>query len=232
MRILVVEDHVKTAAFISKALRAEQLAVNVLGDGEEALQTLSTQHFDTVVLDIGLPGRDGVSILRQLRARGNPTPVLLLSARSNVNEKVEGLEAGAADYLAKPFALAELIARVRTLLRRNPETNCTSLRVADLTLDTTTRIAIRGGRRIELTTREYQILELLMRSAGHVCSRMAILEKVWDYDFDPGSNVVDVHVARLRGKIDSKDQPELLHSVRGVGYILNDPKESSCCSKT
>jgi DNA-binding response OmpR family regulator len=223
MRILVVEDHVKTAAFISKALRAEQLVVNVLGDGDEALQTISTQPFDAVVLDIMLPGRDGVSIVRHLRAHGNHTPILLLSARSEVGDKVDGLDAGADDYLAKPFALAELIARVRALIRRGDGTTSTRLVVGDLSLDAATRTAQRGGRSIELTSREYRLLELLMRSAGRVCGRMTIIEKVWEYDFDPGSNVVDVYAGRLRTKVDADFELKLLHSIRGAGYMIKEP---------
>jgi DNA-binding response OmpR family regulator len=223
VRILVVEDNKKTAAFISKALKPEGFAVNVLDNGDDALSTLIATPFDAVVLDIMLPGRDGLSLLQQLRARGNRTPVLLLSARGEVNERVEGLDAGADDYLAKPFALEELIARVRALVRRGDESKSAILRLGDLTLDTTTRIARRGKRTIELTAREYRLLELLMRSPGRICGRMMIIEKVWDYDFDPGSNIVDVYVRRLRGKIDEGFETKLLHSVRGVGYVLKEP---------
>jgi DNA-binding response OmpR family regulator len=224
MRVLVVEDNKKTAAFISKALKSEGFAANVLADGDEALLTIANTPFDAVVLDIMLPGRDGLSVVRQLREGNNRTPVLLLSARGEVNERVEGLNAGADDYLAKPFALEELIARVHALVRRGDETKSVILRVGDLSLDTSTRAAKRGGKTIELTTREYRLLELLMRSAGRVCGRMTILEKVWDYDFDPGSNIIDVYVRRLREKIDEGFEPKLLHSVRGVGYAM---KESS-----
>jgi len=222
MRILVVEDNKKTAAFISKALKAEGFAVDALHDGDEALSAIATTPFDVVVLDIMLPGRDGLSVVRQLRARNNKTPVLLLSARGETNERVEGLNAGADDYLAKPFALEELIARVRALLRRGSETKSTTLRVADLTLDVATRTARRGGKTIELTSREYCLLELLMRSAGRICGRMVILEKVWDYNFDPGSNIIDVYIARLREKIDADSKVKLLHSVRGVGYVMKE----------
>jgi DNA-binding response OmpR family regulator len=222
MRVLVVEDNKKTAAFISKALKSEGFAANVLEDGDEALLTIASTPFDAVVLDIMLPGRDGLSIVRQLRSGNIRTPVLLLSARGEVNERVEGLNAGADDYLAKPFALEELIARVRALVRRGDETKSVILRVGDLSLDTSTRVAKRGGKTIELTTREYRLLELLMRSAGRVCGRMTILEKVWDYDFDPGSNIIDVYVRRLREKIDEGFEPKLLHSVRGVGYAMKE----------
>ena len=160
--------------------------------------------------------------MRQARARGDKTPVLLLSARGSVEEKVEGLNAGADDYLPKPFALSELIARVRALLRRGSETRDVTLRVADLSLDTTTRIARRGQRRIELTNREFRLLEYLMRSAGRICGRMMIIEKVWEYNFDPGTNVVDVYIRKLREKIEEPGETKLLHSVRGAGYMIKD----------
>jgi DNA-binding response OmpR family regulator len=222
MRVLVVEDEKKTASFIRKALQAEGFAVDVCPNGDEAWAAARTTPFDAIVLDIMLPGRDGLSLLRQLRERQNATPVLLLSARGEVNERVEGLNAGADDYLPKPFVIAELIARVRAMGRRGSETKSPVLRVGDLTLDTVTREARRGGGAIELTTREYRLLEFLMRSAGRICGRMAILEKVWDYDFDPGSNLVDVNVMRLREKIDADFEPKLLHTVRGIGYVMKE----------
>lgn len=223
MRVLVVEDEPKTAEFIRKALQEAGLVVDVAGNGPAALATLAASDFDAVVLDVMLPGCDGLSVLREMRAHGNPTPVLLLSARGEVNEKVDGLNAGAEDYLAKPFALEELIARVRALLRRGAETRDLVLRVADLTLDTTTRMARRGVRKIELTNREFRLLEYLMRSAGRICGRMMIIEQVWEYNFDPGSNVVDVYIRKLREKIDGPGEPKLLHSVRGVGYLIKEP---------
>lgn len=222
MRVLVVEDEKKTASFIRKALQAEGFAVDVCHNGNDALAAAINTPFDGVVLDIMLPGRDGLSVLRQLRDRKNATPVLLLSARGEVNERVEGLDAGADDYLPKPFALAELVARVRALGRRGGEPKSTVLRLADLTLDTITRQAQRNGVTFELTTREYRLLEFLMRSAGRICGRMAILEKVWDYSFDPGTNLVDVYIKRLREKIDADFEPKLLHTVRGVGYVMKD----------
>ena len=223
MRVLVVEDEKKTASFIRKALQAESFAVDVSHDGSDALVLATSTPFDAIVLDIMLPGRDGLSVLRQLREQRNHTPVLLLSARGQVDERVDGLNAGADDYLPKPFALAELIARVRSLGRRGGEPKSVVLRVADLSLDTITREAQRGGNTFELTTREYRLLEYLMRSAGRVCGRMTILEKVWDYDFDPGTNLVDVYVKRLREKIDEGFEPKLLHTVRGAGYVLKEP---------
>ena len=222
MRVLVVEDEKKTASFIRKALQAEGFAVDVCHNGEEALAAASATPFDGIVLDIMLPGRDGLSVLRQLRGRQNATPVLLLSARGEVNERVEGLDAGAEDYLPKPFALAELAARVRALTRRSTENRATVLRLADLTLDTVTHRAQRGGTDIELTSREYRLLEFLMRSAGRLCGRMMILEKVWDYDFDPGTNLVDVYIKRLREKVDADFEPKLVHTVRGSGYVMKE----------
>ena len=220
MRVLVVEDEKKTASFIRKALQGEGFVADVLHNGDDALTAVSSTGFDVLVLDIMLPGRDGLSIVRQMRERQIRTPVLLLSARGAVGEKVEGLNSGADDYLAKPFALEELIARVRALTRRQPEQRDPILQVADLTLNTMTREVRRGGHTIELAQREYLLLEFLMRSAGRVCGRMLIVEKVWDYDFDPGSNLVDVYVMRLREKIDSGFATKLLHTVRGVGYVL------------
>jgi len=222
MRVLVVEDEKKTASFVRKALQAEGFAVDVCHNGDEALSAASATPFDAIVLDIMLPGRDGLAVLRTLRERKQTTPVLLLSARGQVNERVEGLNAGADDYLPKPFELTELVARVRAMSRRGAETKSTTLRVADLTLDALTRRALRGGKEIELTAREYRLLEFLMRSAGRICGRMSIIEKVWDYDFDPGTNLVDVYIRRLREKIDNDFEPKLLHTVRGSGYLLKE----------
>jgi DNA-binding response OmpR family regulator len=222
MRVLVVEDEKKTASFIRKALQTESFAVDVFHNGDDALAAAGTTPFDAIVLDIMLPGRDGLSVLRQLRESKNVTPVLLLSARGEVNERVEGLNLGADDYLPKPFALAELVARVRALTRRGGDSKSPVLRVADLTLDTLTRRAQRRGVDIELTAREYRLLEFLMASAGRLCGRMMILEKVWDYDFDPGTNLVDVYVRRLREKIDADFEPKLLQTVRGMGYVLKE----------
>jgi DNA-binding response OmpR family regulator len=223
MRVLVVEDERKTASFIRKALLAEGFAVDVSGNGDDALEALNATAFDGVILDIMLPGRDGLSVLKQMREGRNSTPVLLLSARGEIDERVAGLDAGADDYLPKPFALAELVARVRALGRRGAESRAVTLRVADLSLDTVTRQAQRGGNVFDLTAREYRLLEYLMRSAGRICGRMAILEKVWDYHFDPGTNLVDVYVKRLREKIDNGFETKLLHTVRHSGYVLKEP---------
>ena len=223
MRILVVEDEKKTAAFIRKAFQAEGLLVEVAHTGDDGLLLATTTSFDAIILDIMLPGRDGLSVLRQLRERKNSTPILLLSARGDVNERIDGLNAGADDYLPKPFVLDELVARVRALARRVGDSKSTVLQVADLRLDTITRRAFRKETPLELTTREYRLLEFLMRVPGRICSRMTILEKVWDYNFDPGTNIVDVYIRRLREKIDTVE-PKLLHTIRGAGYVLKDPR--------
>lgn len=222
MRVLVVEDEKKTASFVRKALQAEGFAADVCHNGDDALAATTATPFDVIVLDIMLPGRDGLGVLKQLRERKNSTPVLLLSARGEVNERVEGLNAGADDYLPKPFELSELVARVRALTRRNGDSKSTILRVADLTLDTVAHHAARGGKKIELTSREYRLLEFLMRSTGRLCGRMMILEKVWDYNFDPGTNLVDVYIRRLREKVDAEFEIKLLHTVRGSGYVLKE----------
>lgn len=223
MRVLVVEDEKKTAAFIRKALQAEGFLVEAASNGDDALFLATTTPFDAIVLDIMLPGRDGLSVLRQLREKKNLTPLLLLSARGEVNERIDGLNAGADDYLPKPFVLAELVARVRALGRRGGEARPTLLQVADLTLDTISRRASRGAAPLELTTREYRLLEFLMRVPGRICGRMAILESVWDYNFDPGTNIVDVYIRRLREKIDTVE-PKLLHTIRGAGYMIKETR--------
>jgi len=194
----------------------------VLASGDEALVATSATAFDVIILDIMLPGRDGLSVLRQLRERSLKTPVLLLTARGDVNERVEGLNAGADDYLPKPFLLAELIARVRALGRRAGESQPVLLRLDDLTVDTITRTVKRAERLIDLAPREYRLLEFLLRSRGRVCSRMAIVENVWDYAFDPGTNLVDVYIMRLREKLDGSSGCKLLHTVRGVGYVMKE----------
>lgn len=222
MRILVVEDEKKTASFIQKGLQAENFAADVCHNGDDALAVAIVTPYDAIVLDIMLPGRDGLSVLRQLRDRHNATPVILLSARGEVNERIEGLNAGADDYLPKPFVMAELIARIRALGRRGGESKSTLLRVADLSLDTVTHEVRRGDAVFDLTAREYRLLEFLMRSPGRICGRITILEKVWDYSFDPGTNLVDVYIKRLRQKIDAGFEPKLLQTVRGIGYVLKE----------
>jgi two-component system, OmpR family, response regulator len=223
MHVLVVEDQRKTAAFIRKALLGEGFTVEVLDNGETVFETVRATPFDAIVLDIMLPGRDGLSVLRQLRESQLKTPVLLLSARGEVDERVDGLNAGADDYLPKPFVVTELIARVRALGRRGIEAPVVLLKAGDLTLDLIKRQASREGRIIELAAREFQLLETLMREPGRIFSRMELLEKAWDYSFDPGTNVVDTYVSRLREKIDSGFSSKLVHTIRSVGFAIKTP---------
>lgn len=222
MRVLVVEDEKKTASFIRRALQAESFVVDAVSNGEEGLAMALTTPYDAIVLDIMLPGRDGLSLLGELRAKKVDVPVLLLSARGQVNERIDGLNAGADDYLPKPFVLGELVARVRALTRRGNEPKNVVLKLADLTVDTISRDVRRDGHSIDLSAREYALLEYLLRSQGQVCGRMQILEKVWDYDFDPGTNLVDVYVRRVRDKIDTGHSIPLLHTVRGIGYVMKE----------
>ncbi len=221
MRILVVEDERKVASFIRQGLEEEGHAVEVAGDGAEALElALGGPPYDLVILDLMLPKRDGFSVLRTLRGRGVTTPVLVLTARDSVADKVGGLDLGADDYLTKPFAFDELLARVRALLRRGGERRLATLRLDDLTLDPATRAVTRGARRLELTTREHALLEYFLRNAGRVLTRPMIAEHVWGLGFDSESNVIDVYVGYLRRKIDGPGERRLLHTVRGAGYVL------------
>jgi DNA-binding response OmpR family regulator len=224
MRILVVEDEKKIAGFIQRGLKECGFAVDVVHRGDEALEIILDNHFDVVILDIMLPGRDGLSVLRILRQRANAVPVLILTARGEISEKVEGLDLGADDYLAKPFSIDELTARVRALTRRNSGENLVRYRVQDLTLDLATRVARRGARRIDLTTREFSLLECLMRAPGRVFTRTQLCQHVWEYHFDPESNLVDVYIKRLRRKIDDSETTKLIQTVRGAGYRIEDAK--------
>ena len=224
MRVLIAEDQKKLAGFVRKALAEAGFTVDVVHDGDEALELATTRPYDGLVLDIMLPGRDGLSLLRLLRARHIATPALFLTARGEVSERIEGLELGADDYVAKPFDMAELVARVKALVRRSASQPAGLLRVGDLTLDLMRRHVTRGARRIELTPREYGLLEFLARTPGRVVSRTQIIEKVWEYHFDPGTNVVDVYVARLRRKLCEGGESDLLHASRGVGYKLEAPE--------
>src|SRR5271157_581250 len=224
MRILVVEDEKKIASFVQRGLKECGFVVDVVHRGDEALEIILDNHFDAVVLDIMLPGRDGLSILRILRQRAISVPVLILTARDEVSEKVEGLDLGADDYLAKPFSLDELTARVRALTRRNSGENLVRYRVQDLILDLATRVARRGARRIDLTTREFSLLECLMRAPGRVFTRTQLCQHVWEYHFDPESNLVDVYIQRLRRKIDDGETMKLIQTVRGAGYRIEDAK--------
>ncbi|MGN6386012.1 MAG: response regulator [Verrucomicrobiota bacterium] len=224
MKILLVEDNKKTATLVQKRLAAEGFEIQLLHEGSAALPLIEKENFDLLLLDIMLPGMDGLSIVKSLRQAGQTTPVLLLSARGEVQEKVEGLDAGADDYLPKPFAMDELVARIRALTRRNPVAAPTTLKVGDLTLDCIKRVARRGNRTIELSAREFRVLEFLMRSAGRICGRMDIVQEVWEYDFDPGTNLIDVYIMRLREKIDNDFETKLLQTIRGVGYVLREPQ--------
>ncbi len=224
MRILVVEDEKKLANFLRQGLSEEGFAVDVIRHGDEALAAASSVPYDALVLDIMLPGRDGLSILRELRERRFNVPVLLLSARGNVAERVEGLNLGADDYLPKPCSISEVIARLRALLRRAAGERGILLQIADLHLNLITREATRADRSIELTAREFAFLEYLMRSPGRVLTRTQISEHVWDYHFDSESNVIEVYVQKLRRKIDDGHEVKLLQTVRGVGYTLKEPE--------
>ena len=222
MRILVVEDERKVAAFVRQGLVEEGHVVEVAADGEAALDAVAGgPPYDLVVLDVMLPKRDGLSVLKTLRARRVQAPVLLLTARDGVADKVAGLDAGADDYLAKPFAFEELLARVRALLRRGRGAAEPVLRLEDLSLDPATRLVVRGGRRISLTAREYALLEYFLRNTGRVLTRPMITQHVWGMDWDPESNIVDVYVGYLRRKIDADGEPRLLQTVRGAGYSLS-----------
>lgn len=220
MRLLVVEDDPKIAAFVVKGLKEAGYAVDRCGDGEEALILAESTAYDAAIVDLMLPRLDGLSLIQQLRAKGNRMPVVILSAKASVDDRVKGLHAGSDDYLTKPFAFTELLARVQALIRRSStaSTEPTRLTCGDLSLDLLSREARRGEERIELQPREFALLEFLMRHAGRPVSKTMILEHIWDYSFDPGTNVVDVLVHRLRGKIDP-DRTRL-STLRGVGYVL------------
>src|SRR5574337_1549858 len=220
MRILLVEDDRKVASFIRKGLEEEGYAVDLAPDGEMGLAMGLDRLHDVIVLDVMLPGKPGFQVVRELRQAKVATPVLLLTARDAVEDKVQGLDAGADDYLTKPFAFAELLARVRALLRRGTAGQAPVLQVADLVLDPATRTVRRGGEPIPLTNREFALLEYFLRNPGRVLARTTIAEHVWDYSFDPGTNVIDVYVNYLRKKIDVGREPKLIHTVRGVGYVL------------
>lgn len=220
MRLLIVEDESKTAALLSAALTNEGFEVQGVTDGQAGLEKGLEGGFDALLVDIMLPKLDGLSLVKHLRAKGDTTPVIILSARGEVDQRVEGLDAGADDYLPKPFAMSELLARLRSLLRRNSLQKPAVLTVADLTFDQTLREVRRGGRRIELSTRESLLLECLLRAEGGVVSRRDIISAVWEYDFDPGTNLVEVYVRRLRDKIDRDFTPALIQTVRGLGYAI------------
>lgn len=227
MRILVVEDERKIAGFIRQGLEEHGFDVELSGHGDDAFTLATTRSYDVIVLDIMLPGRDGLSILRGLRERKNTVPVILVTARTELNERVDGLNLGADDYLTKPFYIEELIARIHAVSRRVKDEALSLLQVGDLCVNLITRHVQRGERAIELTSREFSLLERLMRSPGRVFTRTQLLEHVWGYDFDPETNLVDVNIRRLRKKVDEGSSLPLIETVRGVGYRVRKPDASA-----
>jgi two-component system copper resistance phosphate regulon response regulator CusR len=224
MHLLVAEDEVKTAAYLKKGLTENGFVVDVASDGVEALHLATTGEYDLVVLDLTLPHRNGFSVLAELRRAGWEIPVICLTARDAVGDRVQGLDLGADDYLVKPFAFAELLARVRSILRRGPARRLEVVRIADLEVDLVRHRAGRAGARLDLTPKEFALLSLLARRSGEVLSRTVIAEQVWDINFDCDSNVVEVAIRRLRRKVDDPFPGKLIHTVRGVGYVL-EPRD-------
>jgi DNA-binding response OmpR family regulator len=220
MRILVVEDEPVAAAVLAKGLREHAYAVDVAADGNAALEQAGINDYDLIVLDVLLPGIDGLELCRQLRESGTTVPILMLTARGGLDQRVEGLDAGADDYLPKPYHFPELLARIRALLRRGPNLAATVLVVEDLTIDSRARRVERAGRPIQLTSKEYALLEYLVRRTGEVVGRAEIAEHVWDDSFDPMSNLIEVYIQRLRRKIDDGHERRLIHTRRGAGYTL------------
>lgn len=225
MRALVVEDDGRISRFIEKGLREASYVVELANNGETGLRLALGGGYDAIVLDLMLPGRDGFSVLRSIRHAGVTTPVICLTARDGVDDRIRGLDLGADDYLAKPFSFAELLARLRALLRRGAALGSNTIVVADLTIDIVSRRVERAGRRIDLSAREFALIECLGRSAGQVLSRTTLLERVWDMNQDPMTNVIDVHINRLRRKVDHGFGRPLIHTIRGVGYVLREESE-------
>ncbi|HEY8004835.1 MAG TPA: response regulator transcription factor [Phenylobacterium sp.] len=224
MKLLLVEDDREGAAYLKRALSEAGHTVDVANGGRDGLMLAASEPYDVIVLDRLLPEIDGLAILRTIRASGVKTPVLLLTALGGIDDRVEGLEAGSDDYLVKPFAFAELLARVNALARRPPPQEVrTEAAVADLKVDFLRRAVTRAGQRIDLQPKEYQLLEYLMRNAGRIVTRTMLLEGVWEFHFDPKTNIVETHMSRLRGKIDRGHARELIHTVRGAGYVLREP---------
>lgn len=222
MKLLIIEDEKKTASYLKKGLGESGFAVDVSASGDEGLHLASTGNYDLVVLDVMLPDRDGWSVMRDPRESGKGTPVIFLTARDSVPDRVKGLGLGADDYLVKPFAFSELLARIQTILRRSATRQSDKLTIADLEIDIVSRKVTRAGQRLDLTPKEFLLLSLLARRSGEVLGRILIAEQVWDMNFDSDTNVVDVHVRRLRSKIDDPFEKKLLHTVRGAGYVLED----------
>jgi two-component system copper resistance phosphate regulon response regulator CusR len=222
MRILIVEDEKKTAAYLKKGLSESDFVVDVVEQGEDGLHLARTGDYDLIILDVMLPKKDGWSILTEMRRSGKQTPILFVTARDSIQDRVKGLELGADDYLVKPFAFSELLARVRSILRRGPARQPEMVRIADLEIDLVRHRALRGGTRLDLTPKEFALLSLLARRAGEVLSRTVIAEQIWDMNFDSDTNVVDVAVRRLRSKADDPFAKKLIHTVRGMGYVLED----------
>ena len=226
MRILLVEDEEKVSSFVARGLTAERFAVDVALDGQSGLDLATTYHYDLVILDLMLPKLDGSEVLRRIRTQNTHVPVLILTARDAVADKVGNFEAGADDYLTKPFAFAELLVRTKALLRRGPVTRDSVVRVADLELDRLSQQVKRSGQRIELTSKEYALLEYLISNAGRVLSRTMIIEHVWDQSFDGITNIVDVYVRHLRSKVDDPFEHKLIRTIRGVGYTITKGPQS------
>lgn len=223
MRVLVIEDDREAATYLEKALRESGHITELVHDGNDGLAAAETGEFDVLIVDRMLPGRDGLSVIENLRGAGDRTPVLILSALGDVDDRVKGLRAGGDDYLTKPYAFSELLARIEALSRRTlPEEAQTTYVVGDLALDRLSHKVTRAGETISLLPREYRLLEFLMKHAGQVVTRTMLLEHVWDYHFDPQTNVIDVHISRLRAKIDKTFDRPLLHTVRGVGYMIGE----------
>ena len=220
MKLLIIEDEAKTAAYLKKGLSEHGFVVDRCENGELGLESTQQADYDLIILDVMLPGRDGWAVLSRFRSCGNQTPVLMLTARDAVEDRVKGLNLGADDYLVKPFAFSELLARVRTLLRRGPARQPEVLRIADLEIELAKQRATRGGKRLDVTPKEFALLSLLARRTGEVVSRSIIMEQVWNINFDAETNVVEVHVRRLRSKVDEPFSTKLIHTVRGVGYVL------------
>ena len=222
MYILIIEDETKTSAYLKKGFTENGFIADIAEDGETGLERARTGEYDLIVLDVMLPSRDGWSVIADLRRRGIETPVIMLTALNQVPERVRGLELGVDDYLVKPFAFSELLARIRTILRRGPSLKNDIIRIADLEIDLLGHRASRGGKRLDLTPKEFLLISLLARRSGEVMSRVRIAERIWNIRFESESNIVDVHMRRLRAKVDDPFEIKLLHTVRGIGYVLEE----------